>query len=191
MTTVCPRPSGANALYTEYALRLARLLVPVLLICATGARANDQADIKALHAKLATALRTNDAAAMHKLEAPGFVAIEHGKKVSAPQFEAQIKQRAAAVQHAPTGSIQVSSIQIKGRTAQVVSTYHFEGPVPAGPGAPPGPTHTFGMMGPMLTTLLKTPQGWRFTSMNQQFGTALIDGKPFNSGPMPAAKLHR
>jgi hypothetical protein len=175
--------------FRESSLRVPTLSLLILMAWGTVAQANDASDIKALHTKLGSALLKCDAGALRKMEGPGFYAQEGNKRVNSAQFEAQLKQRAAYVQGHGSGSVQVSRIEIKGKKATVTSTYKFEGPMPTQPGSRPGVVHTFGMTGIMDTTLVKSARGWLFTSMNQRFGTALIDGRPFNGGPPPGGPM--
>ena len=161
---------------------------------AGGARADDRAEIDALYAKLAEALKNKTPEATLALEAPGFTCQGgDGKKITGKEFVQQMKKQNATSKSIKDVNIAVKKADIKGKTAKVTTDFGYTVEVEDREGhmGPKGATHEVSMNGAVKNDLVKTPSGWKFLTMQQGVGKMLVDGKPVSSAPPNTRRVPR
>ena len=138
------------------------------------AAGNDKQQIRALYAKLKNAMVSKNAAAIEKMEAPGFTQTEQGRTMDAAQANAMMKQEFAMVKKTKRMNLDISQITIKGKNAHVKTKYLMEAII-AGPDKK---NHTMKVTGGTEDTLVKSAKGWLFLKEKDTGSKALVDGKP-------------
>jgi ketosteroid isomerase-like protein len=171
-----------------------KMIALAAILAVTGfasvARADDRKDIDALYGKLQQAMAKKDVAAIEKLQTPDFTSKgADGKVTSGKEVDAQMKQNFATMQN-PKMNIKVVKCVIKGKTARVDTTFTYSAGMKDKDGqmGPKGKVHTMTMAGGVSNDLVKTPQGWKFKSMEEHVGKAMMDGKPMGAMGGPPAK---
>jgi ketosteroid isomerase-like protein len=159
---------------------IAAALAAFAVVTPLAAHADDATQIKALYAKLAKAMENKNVAGIHALDTPDFVSLQQGRKVSGKDVEAQMQQQFAMFHKIRSMKINITSIKIHGKTADVSTSFKFEGEMGTPPNAPKGANkpHIFNMSGTVANTLVKTSAGWKFKTMQETNGSTTIDGKP-------------
>jgi ketosteroid isomerase-like protein len=169
--------------------RFATLAAVLAAMSITGAaRADDRKDIEALYAKLRQALMTNKPEATLALETPDFVAKQpDGSTMTGKQLVAQMKQEAAGSKLTKM-DIKLDKIDVKGKTAKVVTKFIASGEMvdKAGMMGKKGAKHTMDVSGSIKNDLVKTAQGWKFKTMESLSESMKMDGKPFGPSKMGA-----
>ncbi len=158
----------------------------LLVLGASAVRADDRKDIEALYGKLKQALMANNADATLAMETPDFVATgADGRKMNGKQLAAQMKQQAALGKPRKM-DIHLDKVNVKGKTASVTTTFSFESVITGmgGQAAPKARPHVMAMSGSIHNDLVKTPQGWKFKTMQEKAGKMTMDGKPFDPAMM-------
>ena len=155
---------------------------------ANAGRADDRAEIDALYARLAEALRNKTPEATLALETPDFTAQgADGKAISGKQLAEQMKQNASG-RDIKDVKITVKKAVIVGKTAKVTTNFGYAVLVEDKDGhmGPKGGTHEMALSGEMKNDLVKTAAGWKFKTMHQGVGKMMIDGKPVSARPAGA-----
>lgn len=167
-------------------VRIAALAGLACLIAAAGAaHADDKSEIAALYKKLDKAMAAKDIQGVMAVGTKDFTYAEAGRKLTAEQMSAQMKQEFAMVQGAPTTKTTILSCKVKGKMATVVTGDYGEMQMAMQDGKP----HTFVSNGKSTDTLVKTAVGWRVKSVVVTSNKMTMDGKPFDpSKPPPAPK---
>ena len=157
------------------------------------ARADDRAEIDALYAKLAQALKNRTPEATLALEAPGFTSASGGRKLTGKELVQQMKKQDAGTKDVKDVTISVKKAVITGKTAKVTTdfSYTIEVDDPQGHMGPKGGTHEVSMRGLVKNDLVKTSGGWKFLSTQPGAGKMLVDGKTVPQAPPGARKSRK
>ena len=148
-----------------------------------SAHADDKTEIVALYAKLQTAQKLQSAEQTLKLLAPDFHhATREGNTVSAKEFVELIQNQKSTGKIIKKMVIKVTGIELHGQTAKVTNSFDWTldySDPPAGP-EKVGLKHTLSSTGTVTNDLRKTPQGWRFVTLQTVSGKMVLDGKKLN-----------
>ena len=157
----------------------------IVAVVATGA--DDRKDIDALYAKLIKAIETNHPEATLALETPDFTSKDHtGKAITGKQLAEQMKMESAASNNIKM-SLKIAACKVTGKMADVSTTFTYQSEMVDKDGhmGPKGKTHVMSMSGKINNKLAKTAAGWKFKSMEEIPGGAMMmDGKPFDPSKM-------
>ena len=154
--------------------KIAMLSLAVAITASSFAAGNDKQQIRALYAKMRNALMTKNAGFIEKVEAPGFTQTERGQTMTAAQANAMMKQEFAMVKKTNKLTINIKSLDVKGKTAHVKTMYMMDAII----FGQDKKDHTMKVTGGTEDMLVKTAKGWLFQSEKDTGSKAWLDGKP-------------
>jgi ketosteroid isomerase-like protein len=135
------------------------------------AATKDEDSIRNTYAKMASAMKSKDLAAVESLEAPGYTHSAMGQTLDAAKANSMMKQEFQQVQSFSAFEIKVASIKVSGSTARAATNFRM---------ALNTQGHVITVTGTSKDTLVKTGKGWQFKTSVFSAGKTLMDGKPFN-----------
>lgn len=151
-----------------------------------GVRADDRKEIEAMYGKLRLAILHKNPDATLALETPDFVARQMGSRstMTGKQLAAQMKREVAMVRSVDKMEIHLADVSARGKFASVTSTFTYAGKIVdrAGTMGPRGKVHLLTISNLNHNTLVRTPNGWKFSAMEMGPPKMTVDGKPFSAG---------
>jgi hypothetical protein len=159
-----------------------------LLACAVTAHADDKADIIALYARLQHAMKAQSAEQVLALLSADFTYKDrNGNVLNGKQFTDQITVQKAEIVGVKIMTMKVIKTVITGKTAKVTNEFSWAMEIVDKDGqltdkgaksTVKGQHHVMASTGVVENDLEKTPQGWRFLTLNTVNGKITMDGKP-------------
>ena len=141
----------------------------------TAARADDASDIRALFYKVSRAMSAKDAGAIMAVSTRDLTYIEKGKILSGDQVYRHMQQRFRRMHGTPRARFTVLSMQVKGKSASVMTSDYTEAEVQGGTR-----DHKVVANGRSRNELVRTKQGWLLKSIFVLSSSTTMDGKNLN-----------
>ena len=164
-------------------LALSAASLVIIPTCALAAE-SDSAAIKAVYAKLSDAMRAKNVKAIAALGTPDFTVKEkNGTVHNAKESMAMMEQEFRTTKKINDLRMTLRSIKSDGRKATTTVDYVIASVIVQG-----GKPHDFKLSSTSRDTLVKTPQGWKFKSVETLSETMTMDGQPM--APPPPKKAH-
>jgi ketosteroid isomerase-like protein len=167
--------------------KLAAVFAALLLagIVPTAVRADDKAvrkEIEGLYAKMVQAMKNKNIKSVMETGTPDFTMKQaNGQVLKAKDVAVQMQGEFAMTKSVDQCTMTIDKLTVNGNTA--VSTASYIMAMTVG-GQKPGETHKFTSKGINKDTLVKTPKGWKFKSVENVKDTMTMDGKPFDPQTM-------
>jgi hypothetical protein len=137
---------------------------------AAQARTSDEAAIRKMYARVTAAMKTLSIGPMIATEAPGYYEIDDGTKKTAPEVNGLLKEEVGKIKSTKSFDMKFNSIKVKGATAVVKSSSHFEFVTKD--------QHTFEVWQTSQDNLVKGSKGWLVQSSIGKTVKIKRDGKP-------------
>lgn len=157
-----------------------RKLAIAAAICFTAhtvvARADDKSDITALYKKLEKAIVAKDIKGVMATSTKDFSYTENGKTITGEAMSAQMQQQFTMMSGTPKAKFSIISIDVKGKSATVVSTDVTEMSM----ALQDGKAHKIVASGKSKDLLVKTKDGWLMKTVTVLSNKMTLDGKAFD-----------
>ena len=154
-----------------------------ILVVSLPASADDKSEINAVYAKLTRAFLNGDASGIAALTAPDFTyRHKNGMVEKGPQMIAQLKSEFARGMDVTKMENKILSLKISGNTATAMTLGYGE----MKQKGPDGKVHVMTDKSTAKDVLVKTPNGWKFKSVQILKSQMTMDGKPFDPFAMMA-----
>jgi hypothetical protein len=160
--------------------------VPLSLLLASVAVADDRKEIEALYGKLRQALLAGRYEDTLALETSDFKARQPGgTTLTGKQLVDQMKTQ-GSIMKLKSMTISLTRVVIGGKSARVETRFTGSSDVvdDTGQMGPKGKKHVLTISGRIKNTLQKTAEGWKFHTMENVSEEAKIDGKAMGMAPV-------
>lgn len=166
-------------------MRVRRLLPVIgLFVLAASAGAEDRAtrrELDAVYARMAQATRKKDLQTILDLGAPDFkMKQQNGQVLTLQGLKQTLAMQMAMVQSIDAMEMKIQKLRVKGKTAETTVAYKMA--MTSQADQKTGKSHIVADTGVTHDVLVKTPQGWKFKSVERVKSNMTMDGKPFSLG---------
>ncbi|HEV2472488.1 MAG TPA: nuclear transport factor 2 family protein [Chthonomonadales bacterium] len=172
-------------------MRVTVALVSLCVACSAAAQTrqkpvshapDNNTGIRIAFFRLGSAVQKKDLAAVQKVEAPGFLWIQDGRKLNAAAFKAMLKHEFAAQGKIHYLRVNARTLSVKGDVGVITGDYYYRAELRA-KSPTSGKPEALDVLSAIRAELIGSGNAWKIKEVDLKTIRTAIDGKPVAAMP--------